>query len=62
MTVDRESKRYLGDGLYANRHGYYVLLTTEDGARVTNTIFLEPAAWKALVQFVESLDGWTEEE
>lgn len=42
-------KRYVGDGVYADysEHGELVL-TTENGIEVTNTIVLEPEVWKAL--------------
>ena len=38
-------KEYLGDGVYARDDGYVnglIILTTEDGVRVTNIIYLEP--------------------
>ena len=49
------SKRYLGDGVYAQIEDYGVLiLTTEDGVRVTNRIVLEPAVLLSLLKFVKA--------
>lgn len=37
------NKEYLGDGVYVEmQNDYYVVLTTEDGIAVSNTIYLEP--------------------
>lgn len=49
-------KQYLGDGVYAKYDGFAVVLTTEDGVRVTNTVVLEPEVYGALVKFVERLE------
>ena len=35
-------KVYLGDGAYVDFDGYALVLTTEDGISVTNTVVLEP--------------------
>lgn len=48
-------KTYLGDGVYANFDGYQIVLTTEDGYSVTNTIYLEPAVYTQLLRYAESL-------
>lgn len=46
-------KEYLGDGVYAEIGGAGdIVLTTEDGIRATNTIFLEPLVYRNLVDFV----------
>ena len=47
-------KIYLGDGVYVdlNRDGQFVL-TTENGVRTTNTIYLEPEVWTALLVYAE---------
>lgn len=48
-------KAYLGDGVYADlRTDGQLVLTTEDGARVTNRIYLEPEVWSALAVFVQT--------
>ena len=55
MYTTNEGKRvkeYLGDGVYAqtdSRMG--IVLTTEDGISVINTIYLEPAVFQALLRF-----------
>jgi len=56
-----ENKAYLGDGVYVafDRNGLW--LTTEDGIRVTNRIYLEPDVYTAMLQYVlklkEKYDG-----
>jgi len=47
-----DNKQYLGDSVYAQTEGGMVLLTTEDGLRVTNRIYLEP---EVIALFVEWL-------
>lgn len=46
-------KQYLGDGVYVDFDGYAIILTTENGVRTTNEIFLEPDVYRALVNFVK---------
>lgn len=52
------SKTYLGDGVYADvdhqvdGQGQMVVLTTENGIRATNTIYLEPEVVGALIGFL----------
>jgi hypothetical protein len=45
-------KTYLGDGVYANENGEYVVLTTEDGITITNTVYIDEDVWRALKRFV----------
>jgi len=52
-------KTYLGDGVYADISGNRLVLTTEDGIKATNTIFLEPEVWEALKLFIERCEGQT---
>lgn len=48
-------KVYLGDGVYAViDHGDTIVLTTENGIRATNTIFLEPEVLRALLDYVKA--------
>jgi hypothetical protein len=49
------NKVYLGDGVYAMFDGFQVVLTTEDGFRVTNTIVLEPDVMASLVDFLREV-------
>lgn len=37
-----DKKTYLGDGVYSTYDGHHIILTTENGFRVTNEILLEP--------------------
>ena len=46
-------KEYLGDGVYADIEDEMIVLTTENGLSVTNTIYLEPTVWLALKEFVQ---------
>lgn len=46
------TKTYLGDGVYADIDDRGIVLTTEDGIRVTNTIVLDEATFQSLVRFV----------
>lgn len=48
----KPTKTYLGDGVYVDVEGAQIVLTTEDGISVTNTIYLEPHVYQALVRFV----------
>jgi hypothetical protein len=42
-------KRYLGDGCYVQEwDAGGLMLTTENGIAVTNTIYLEPEVWREL--------------
>lgn len=50
-----DKKVYLGDAVYAHYDGYHVVLTTEDGIVVSNTIYLEPSVIEALRLFVASV-------
>ena len=51
-------KRYLGDGVYVRWDGGGLVLTTENGARVTNEIVLEPRVYAELVAFMREVrDG-----
>lgn len=42
------NKKYLGDGVYVSYDGFHTILTTEDGARVENEIYLDPSVLKEL--------------
>lgn len=53
-------KVYLGDGCYVSFDGYALELTTSNGIKITNRIFLEPEIWDALNRFVARLKESTE--
>jgi hypothetical protein len=57
MNQQERDKKYLGDGAYCEDNGYHMVLTTENGVSVTNTVFIEPEVWLALVRFVSSRWG-----
>ena len=48
-------KTYLGDAVYVEFDGYCFKLTTENGVRATNTIYLEPGPLKSLQRYVEAV-------
>ena len=50
-----QNKDYLGDGVYADYDGYAVTLTTEDGIRTTNEIYLEPSLLVALGRYCDRM-------
>jgi hypothetical protein len=47
------AKAYIGDGVYVDIDPLGIILTTEDGIRVTNEIVLEPEVWGALRLWVK---------
>jgi hypothetical protein len=47
-------KVYLGDAVYAAIDRGDLVLTTEDGIRATNTIVLEPAVLRALLDYLSA--------
>lgn len=55
-------KVYLGDGAYAEFDGYALVLTTENGISVTNTIVLEPEVYGELVRFVAVIEARAQSE
>jgi hypothetical protein len=44
-------KSYLGDGVYAESQSGGILLTSENGVSVLDSIFLEPEVLDALINF-----------
>lgn len=47
-----KNKCYLGDGVYIAHDGYSLILTTENGISITNTIVLEPEVVAALSAYM----------
>ncbi len=54
-------KVYLGDAVYVHHDGFGLVLTTEDGHKTTNRIYLEPSVLKALEKYVNLLKKGGEE-
>ena len=50
-----EAKVYLGDAVYAEYNGFFLILTTEDGIGVSNKISLEPEVVHALQKFITEI-------
>lgn len=46
---------YLGDGVYVDIACGMARLTTEDGVRVTNTIYLDPEVLLAFIEWINRL-------
>lgn len=49
------TKAYLGDGVYVDFDGHALVLTTENGIQVTNTIVLESDVYSNLLEYVNRL-------
>ncbi len=52
-------KEYLGDGVYCDFDGYHLVLTTEDGLTVSNTIYLDESVVLSLVKYLGNLKAQT---
>ena len=50
-------KAYLGDGAYVEFDGFGLSLTTEDGIRTTNRVYLEPEVFRALTAYMGRVRG-----
>lgn len=48
-----ETKRYLGDGVYADLENGMLKLTVEDGEEVQHVIYLEPGTLSSLQDYIE---------
>ena len=48
-------KTYIGDSVYVESDGYYLILTTENGFGCSNKIMIEPQVWKNLTDYVAFL-------
>ena len=49
------TKLYIGDAVYVVFDGSGILLTTEDGIKATNQIYLEPETLANLLRYVSHL-------
>ena len=50
-----ESKRYIGDGVYAIFDGYGIWLHANSPDNPTDKIYLEPGVYQSLLDFVKQL-------
>ena len=49
-------KAYLGDAVYIEEDGYGgVILTTENGIEIQNTIYMEPFVIEAMLRYLERM-------
>lgn len=49
------NKQYIGDGVYVEYDNYQVILTTENGIQVTNTIVLEAEVLNNLNEYLRKM-------
>lgn len=54
------NKVYLGDGAYARFDGYGVTLTAENGIEATDSVYLEPEVFAALLDYWERVHARAE--
>jgi len=52
------NKRYLGDGVYVSYDGYHIVLTTEDGVSVQNTVYLDSDVMVAFKNYIDNLSSF----
>lgn len=50
-----EKKIYLGDGAYAEFDGQGINVTAENGREVLDTVYLDPLAFKTLLEFAKEM-------
>lgn len=50
-----KEKQYLGDGAFAEFDGYQICLSTEDGTRTTNAVYLEPRVAHNFLRYFASI-------
>ena len=55
MAKRSEHAAYLGDGVYVDIDGLNVVLTTENGVEVTNTIYLDRDVLVELTKWCKSM-------
>ncbi len=55
--MPNETKTYLGDGVYAEIENGMVKLTTENGVRTTNTIYLDSDVYNSLTRWMARLNS-----
>lgn len=48
---------YIGDGVYVSFDGFQIWLRTR-GLECANEIALEPAAFRNLIRYAASIEGW----
>lgn len=46
-------KQYLGDAVYVTYDGYNTVLTTENGIRILNEIYLDPYVVEKLLRYLQ---------
>jgi len=54
--VTKNYKAYIGDGVCADFNGYAIILTTENGTSIQNTVVLESREWETLKEYISKLN------
>jgi len=57
MSEEKETRDYIGDGVYVTYDGYGIELKANDHLRPTDKVYLEPEVFKALIRFAKRM-GW----
>jgi hypothetical protein len=57
MTADKNNPIYLGDGVFATQERGMIRLTSANGVRDTNTIYLEDFVVAAFIKYLLDI-GW----
>jgi hypothetical protein len=55
LEQEKITKTYLGDGVYADYVGHYIVLTTNDSYHLANTIYLDDDVVDALRLFIKKV-------
>lgn len=55
--MSQDCKKYLGDGVYADWDGYHVVLTTEDGVSIQNTIYLDSELQESVCNYIKRINA-----
>ena len=49
-------KDYIGDGIYIEDQGFAVVLTTENGISVQNSVVIEPLEWESIKRYMARVE------
>ena len=53
--TEAKNKSYLGDSVYISDEGFQFRLTTEDGVRISNEIFLDDQVLLSFIKYIERM-------
>ena len=52
--IQSDNKTYLGDGVYVESNNHEIILTTENGIEIVNTIYLDIDVTKKLLDVIRN--------